>query len=219
MGFCIFNNVAIAARALQAEEGLDKLLILDWDVHHGNGTQHSFEQDPSILYISTHQFPHYPGTGNFGEVGVGRGEGTTVNIPLPPGSGDTEMLGALYRVLVPVARRFAPEMILVSCGFDAHRDDPLSSLEVSGQGYLAMTRLVRALADDLCGGRIAFILEGGYAASGLIEGTTALLRGLLEPTPGALPAVPEIPAGSNLRAIVDGVASAQAAFHPEIGAP
>jgi acetoin utilization deacetylase AcuC-like enzyme len=216
MGFCLFNNVAIAARALQAEEGLDKILILDWDVHHGNGTQHSFEADPSILYISTHQFPHYPGTGDFGEVGLGAGEGTTVNVPLPAGSGDAELVGALQRVLAPVARRFRPDMILVSCGFDAHRDDPLASLEVTGAGYLAMTHVVRALAEEVCGGRLAFVLEGGYAASGLIEGTTALLEGVLTSEPGAAPPSPEAPAGSILRGVIDQVAAAQARWYPDI---
>jgi len=116
MGFCLFNNVALAARALQAEEGLDRVLVLDWDVHHGNGTQHSFESDPSVLYFSTHQFPFYPGSGDVGEAGIGRGEGTTVNAPLPAGAGDAEIVGVLQRLLVPVARHFRPEAILVSAG-------------------------------------------------------------------------------------------------------
>ena len=136
MGFCLFNNVAVAARALQAHEGVERVLILDWDVHHGNGTQHSFEDDPSVLYFSTHQFPYYPGTGDFGEVGVGRATGTTVNVPLPAGCGDAEYVGTLQRVFVPVARWFRPDVVLVSCGFDAHRDDPLAAMEVLGSGLL-----------------------------------------------------------------------------------
>jgi acetoin utilization deacetylase AcuC-like enzyme len=219
MGFCIFNNVAIATRALQQDEGLGKILILDWDVHHGNGTQHSFAADPSILYISTHQFPHYPGTGNFDEIGIGAGEGATVNVPMPAGCGDTEYLGVLQRILVPVARRFAPDMILVSCGFDAHLDDPLASMELSRNGYLAMTRLLRRLAHEVCGDRLLFVLEGGYAPSGLIDGTGALLEGLLEEPPSDDDAVIEMPAGSTLRSLVDRVSSAQTVHHPEIGAP
>jgi acetoin utilization deacetylase AcuC-like enzyme len=217
MGFCLLNNVAIAARALQADAGLDKLLVLDWDVHHGNGTQHSFEEDPSVLYVSTHQYPYYPGTGDAGEAGRGRGLGTTLNIPLPAGCGDPEYIGVFQRLLVPAARHYAPQMILVSCGFDAHRDDPLASMEVSREGFAALTRIVRALADELCDGRVCFVLEGGYAPSGLIEGTSAVLDAMLEP-PGELPAAIDAPAGSPLRSVVDRVAAVHAARYPGLGA-
>jgi acetoin utilization deacetylase AcuC-like enzyme len=179
MGFCLFNNVAIAARALQAEHGVDKLLILDWDVHHGNGTQHAFETDPSVLYFSLHQFPYYPGTGSFGEVGSGRGEGATVNVPLPAGAGDAEYVGLMQRVFAPVVRGFRPELILVSAGYDAHRDDPLAEMRVSGAGFAAMSAIVRVLAEEVCDGRVAFVLEGGYAASGLEEGVSGLLAACL----------------------------------------
>lgn len=217
MGFCLLNNVAIAARAVQASTGVEKLLLLDWDVHHGNGTQHSFEDDPSVLYASTHQFPFYPGTGDAGETGVGRGRGTTLNIPMPAGCGDAEYVGVLQRLLTPVARAYAPQMILVSCGFDAHSDDPLASMEVSRQGFLVMTRIVRALADELCGGRLCFVLEGGYAPSGLIEGTTAVIDALLEtPGPATAPAPIEAPAGSTLRAVVDRVVDAQRSHWADI---
>jgi acetoin utilization deacetylase AcuC-like enzyme len=218
MGFCLLNNVALATRALQREEGLDRILILDWDVHHGNGSQHSFEEDPSVLYFSTHQFPHYPGTGDFGEAGRGAGLGTTVNVPLPAGCGDTEYLGVLHRLLVPIARRFAPQMILVSCGFDAHREDPLASMQLSRDGYLAMTRLVRALAADLCQERIAFVLEGGYAARGLEEGTSAVLEAMLE-DPIPPPPPPDAPPGSTLRLVLDRVVRVHGGRHVGLGAP
>ena len=202
MGFCLFNNVAIAARALQAEHGVGKVLVLDWDVHHGNGTQHSFETDPSVLYFSLHQFPYYPGTGSCGEIGSGRGEGATVNVPLPAGAGDAEYVGLLQRVFAPVARGFRPELILVSAGFDAHRDDPLAAMQVSREGFAAMSAIVRAVADEVCGGRVAFVLEGGYAPSGLEEGVGALLSTFLAEAPARPPAQPA-PAHSLLGRVVE----------------
>ncbi len=205
MGFCLFNNVAIAARALQAEHGVGKLLVLDWDVHHGNGTQQAFETDPSVLYFSLHQFPYYPGTGSFGEIGSGRGEGTTVNVPLPAGAGDAEYVGVVQRVLVPVVRAFRPELILVSTGFDAHRDDPLAAMNVSGDGFAAMSAIVRALADETCGGRAVFVLEGGYSASGLEEGVRALVSAYLcerPALPSAIPAPPESLLGRVIERLV-----------------
>ena len=216
MGFCLFNNVAIAARALQVELGLDKILILDWDVHHGNGTQHSFENDPSILYLSMHQFPHYPGTGRFDEAGSGAGLGATLNLALPPGCGDEEYIGLAHRVVVPVAQRFAPEMILVSCGFDAHRDDPLAAMNVSATGYREMTGVVARLAAELCGGRLAFVLEGGYSISGLEEGTDAVLEALCDPGPVSL-APPQASEGSTLHALVEATATVHGGRYPDIG--
>jgi acetoin utilization deacetylase AcuC-like enzyme len=179
MGFCLLNNAAIAVRAVQAELQVEKVLVYDWDVHHGNGTQHVFERDPSVLYASTHQFPFYPGTGDFGEAGVGAGEGTTLNVPLPAGCGDAEYAAVAERVLVPVARSYRPELIVVSCGFDAHRDDPLAAMQLSGEGFRNLAAVMRALADELCGGRLVLLLEGGYALSGLREGTEAVLDVLL----------------------------------------
>ena len=218
MGFCLFNNVAIAARALQAEDGVERILILDWDVHHGNGTQHCFDEDPTVLYASTHQFPFYPGTGAAHEAGHGDGAGTTLNVPMPAGCGDEEYLGALQRLLVPVARAFRPEIVLVSCGFDAHRDDPLAEMQVSGDGFRAMAALVRALADDLCEGRLACVLEGGYAASGLFEGTAAVLAALLADPP--LPLHPSVNPGRSrpLAAIVERVAAVHRRRYPDLGA-
>jgi acetoin utilization deacetylase AcuC-like enzyme len=217
MGFCLFNNVAIAVRALQAEAGLERVLLLDWDVHHGNGSQHCFEADPAVLFASTHQFPFYPGTGDFGERGHGRGLGTTLNIPLPEGCGDEEYTGVLRRILVPVTKQWRPEMIVVSCGFDAHRDDPLGSMRVSGAGFGAMTHIVRALADDLCGGRLLLVLEGGYALSGLRGATGATLDALLEGR--SVPPHPtDLVPGSVLEGVVSRVSEAQGEFFSGLGA-
>jgi acetoin utilization deacetylase AcuC-like enzyme len=216
MGFCLFNNAAITARALQAEAGVGKILIFDWDVHHGNGTQHIFEEDPSVLYVSTHQYPFYPGTGDAVEAGIGKGVGSTLNIPMPAGCGDHEYVGALQRLLVPAALAFRPEIILVSCGFDAHADDPLGAMEVSGAGFRDMTTITRALAEDLCGGRLVFLLEGGYAISGLREGMSAVLDALV--TPQDSPTSVEMPAGSTLRSIVGRCTTVHSGHFPEIGA-
>jgi acetoin utilization deacetylase AcuC-like enzyme len=217
MGFCLFNNVAVAARAIQAEFGSPRVLILDWDVHHGNGTQHSFEDDPSVLYISTHQFPFYPGTGNFGEDGEVRGRGATLNVPMPAGCGDAEYVGVMQRVIVPAAIKFQPDLILISCGFDAHRDDPLASMELSINGYRAMANTMRALADDYCGGRIAYVLEGGYALSGVREGAREVLESLVaEETPELAVAV-DLEPGSTLRGLVERVAEVHAGRIPNLG--
>ncbi len=206
MGFCLFNNVAIAARALQAQESVDRILILDWDVHHGNGTQHLFESDPSVLYASIHQYPLYPGTGAVGEIGVGRGEGFTLNVPLPAGCGDCEYVGVLQRLIEPAARSFNPEMILISCGFDAHRDDPLAAMNVTREGYRQMTAIARALADDLCSGRLAFVLEGGYAVSGLEQGVNAVLDVIEADISPEVPKNAPLLSGTLLEAVVQQVA-------------
>ena len=218
MGFCLFNNAAIAARALQAD-GLDKIAILDWDVHHGNGTQHTFEDDPSVLYVSTHQYPYYPGTGDASEAGRGRGLGATVNVPMPAGCGDVEYIGVMQRIVAPVLRQFAPDMILVSCGFDAHRDDPLASMEVTQRGYRAMTSIVRDVAADVCDARLAFVLEGGYATSGLIEGTTATLAELSSQVSANAEDFQEAAPGSTLRSILERVAPVHRRTVPGIGSP
>lgn len=222
MGFCLFNNVAVAIRALQAEGGRPRILVFDWDVHHGNGTQHIFEEDPDVLYVSTHQFPFYPGTGDFGEEGEGRGRGTTLNIPMPPGCGNAEYVGVVERLVVPAAIGFAPDLIVVSCGFDAHRDDPLASMEVDYQGYAAMAGTMRALADMLCEGRIVHVLEGGYALSGVREGARAVLESLVaEPsgvTFGHEDGRANLEAGSALKQIVDSVHAVHGRRIPNLGA-
>lgn len=218
MGFCLLNNVAIATRVCQRELGTPRILIFDWDVHHGNGTQHSFEDDPNVLYVSTHQFPFYPGTGSHREAGVGRGVGATLNVPMPAGCGDAEYVGVVERIITPAAIAFRPDLILVSCGFDAHRDDPLASMEVSHAGYLAMAMRLRALADELCSGRIVHVLEGGYSLLGVREGTSAVLESLVvETADPSLPATP-LETGSALRAIVERVVGVHGGRIPDLGA-
>jgi len=162
MGFCIFNNVAIAARCALGNFNLNRVLIADFDVHHGNGTQDAFYADPNVLYFSTHQYPHYPGTGWMDETGTGEGEGTTVNFPMAGGWGDEEYLRAFKEVLVPVARRFQPQLILVSAGFDAHWADQLAMMRVSITGFAQMSMILKELAGELCQGHIVYALEGGY---------------------------------------------------------
>ena len=169
MGFCLLNNVAIAAAALLAEAPEARVLILDWDVHHGNGTQAIFYESPQVLYGSTHQFPFYPGTGSVGEAGHGSGQGFTVNVPLWVGSGDAEFLAGIDSILNDHASRFAPDLVLISAGFDAHRDDPLAGLAVSTSGFIEATRRVCAFADVVCGGRVVSVLEGGYNLSALAD--------------------------------------------------
>ena len=165
MGFCILNNVAILARYLQARHGLDKVMILDWDVHHGNGTQHTFEEDPSVLFASTHQYPFYPGTGAWSETGIGKGRGATVNCPMRAGSGDKDYEAAFMEKILPALDDFKPEFVIISAGFDAHRDDPLGGVNLSTGFYGWMTRRVMELADKHAGGRIVSVLEGGYNLS------------------------------------------------------
>ena len=162
LGFCLFNNVAIAARYLQRQHGLDKILILDWDVHHGNGTQHSFEDDPSVLYVSTHQYPYYPGTGAYSETGIGRGDGATLNCPMPAGAGDEQYRQAFSEKILPKIDRFAPEFVIISAGFDAHVDDPLASICLSTEFFGWMSARLMEIADKHCSGRLISLLEGGY---------------------------------------------------------
>ncbi|HEX77900.1 MAG TPA: histone deacetylase [Dehalococcoidia bacterium] len=179
MGFCLFNNVAVAARHALADFGLERILIVDFDVHHGNGTQEAFYHDPSVLYFSTHQYPFYPGTGGANEVGVGEGEGLTVNVPLPAGCGDEEYLQAFEEILLPAARRFQPQLVLVSAGYDIHWADRLALMQVSTTGIGHMVALLRGLAQELCQGRLVFALEGGYYYPSLAASVKATFDVLL----------------------------------------
>ena len=162
MGFCLFNNIAIAAKYALAKYELERILIIDFDVHHGNGTQATFYNDPQVLYISTHQYPFYPGTGGVEETGSAAGKGTTVNIPLPAGCGDAEYLQVYEQIIIPAARGFNPQLILVSAGYDPHWADEIALMEVSVTGFAHMARIIKGLADELCSGRLVFCLEGGY---------------------------------------------------------
>ena len=161
MGFCLFNNIAVAAAALRAE-GVARVAIVDIDVHHGNGTQRTFYEDPSVFYASTHQYPYYPGTGAEGETGAGAGRGFTLNVPLVAGTTDAPFQDAYESLIVPRLESFRPEIVLVSAGFDAHERDPLGGLRVSTNGYAAVVRLLGDAAGKLCDGRIALVTEGGY---------------------------------------------------------
>jgi len=180
MGFCLFNNVAVAARYALAERGLERVMIVDFDVHHGNGTQDEFETDPAVVYLSTHQYPHYPGTGYWDETGQGDGAGTVVNVPLGGGIGDQGFARIFSEIVTPVAWRFQPQLILVSSGYDAHWDDPLASLVLSVAGYTAIAQALKELAVELCDGRLVLTLEGGYHLDALaysVLNTFAVLRG------------------------------------------
>ena len=175
-GFCLFNNIAIGARYGLKHLGMERILIVDWDLHHGNGTQHSFEESDQVLYFSTHQSPCFPGTGGLGEVGRGHGEGYTVNVPLPGGQNDDAFARIFNELLVPVARKFQPDCIMVSAGYDIHYSDPLGGMVVTTDGFAYMTRVLTELAGELCNGRLVLVLEGGYNLAGLTEGVLATLR-------------------------------------------
>ncbi|MFI5181203.1 MAG: histone deacetylase family protein [Thermoanaerobaculia bacterium] len=162
MGFCFFNTAAVVARDLLVHHGLSRVLIADFDVHHGNGTQHLFWEDERVAYVSVHRFPFYPGTGAADETGTGRGRGTTANVPLPAGSGDAPYAGGFVAALERLAERFRPEFLVVSAGFDAHEKDPLGGMKVSTDGFGWMTRALRDVASAFAGGRIVSVLEGGY---------------------------------------------------------
>ena len=176
MGFCLFNTAAIGARYLQKVHGAKRVAVVDWDVHHGNGSQDAFYDDPSVLFLSTHQYPYYPGTGAVDEVGRGAGEGYTVNVPLPAGCGDDEYLAVFREVVAPVVEGYDPDWLLVSAGFDSHRADPLGAMNVTEQGFGVMADALLELARKHAGGRAAFLLEGGYDLPALRNSVAAVLE-------------------------------------------
>jgi acetoin utilization deacetylase AcuC-like enzyme len=197
MGFCLLNNVAIAARSALAAGAVERIAIVDWDVHHGNGTQHLFEAERDVLFISLHQFPLWPGTGAASELGRGPGEGATLNFPLPPGTGDAIYHGLFREVIVPVLTEFRPELILVSAGFDAHERDPLAQMALSTAGFAALAAELRGAADALCEGRLALTLEGGYDLDALAASVGAVVDALSCEPPSRLPDPGQWDAGGN----------------------
>jgi acetoin utilization deacetylase AcuC-like enzyme len=190
MGFCLLNNVAVAAAHARAR-GLQRVAVVDWDVHHGNGTQEIFWRDQGVLYLSTHQFPFYPGTGAVDERGEGEGEGYTVNVPLAAGGGDAVYRGAFERVVLPVLEQYAPELVLVSAGFDASARDPLAQMQLSDQAFGWMAGELARLADKSAGGRMALVLEGGYDLVALQGGLRSAIDGMLDGRSVELPRAPD----------------------------
>jgi acetoin utilization deacetylase AcuC-like enzyme len=209
MGFCIFNNVAVAAQHAVDAHGAGRVLVLDWDVHHGNGTNDIFHSSSDVLYASLHQSPLYPGTGPLSDNGSGAGEGYTLNLPVPPGSGHAEWLSLLQHVLVPVARGYRPRLVLVAAGFDAHRDDPLANCELTEESYAAMTSVVRELAREL-EAPLAFTLEGGYDLRALSSSVVAVLEAAL--SDGEPPAVP-------IEGLAEEARAHYARWWPELSSP
>ena len=201
MGFCLFNNVAIGAAHLRTRHRLDRVMVVDWDVHHGNGTQHSFARDPGVLFVSTHRWPFYPGTGALDEMGEGDGRGFTVNLPFPGGFGDAEYAEAFHAVVAPLALEYEPQLILVSAGFDPHRRDPLGGMAVTEHGFAGMTRALLDVAGRVCDGRVVAVLEGGYDLRATRDSAEAVLDVLCD---RVLPPPPPLPP-SHARPVLEAV--------------
>ena len=180
MGFCIFNNIAIGTRYIQKKYNLQKVLIVDWDVHHGNGTAAMFYDDPTVLYFSVHQYPFYPGTGNETEKGSGKGLNYNINVPLSAGSSDKDYIEAFQQKLVPSALEFSPDFVLISAGFDACKGDLLGGMKVTAQGFAQLTQIVKQIAQKCCEGRLVSILEGGYNLDGLAASVEEHIRVLIK---------------------------------------
>jgi acetoin utilization deacetylase AcuC-like enzyme len=177
MGFCFFNNVAIAAASARAR-GLSRVAIVDYDVHHGNGTQWSFYNDPSVLFISSHQFPYYPGTGAASDIGTGAGSGYTINLPLSAGATDADYELVYTKIALPILKQFRPELILISAGFDAHMNDPLAGMRLTGPYFGHLTSAIATVADECCDGRVVAVTEGGYDLAALAESLRASIHAL-----------------------------------------
>jgi acetoin utilization deacetylase AcuC-like enzyme len=180
MGYCLFNNMAIATRYLQKKHKVEKVLIIDWDVHHGNGTQDIFFEDGSVFFFSTHQWPWYPWTGSAEETGSGKGKGTTLNVPLPAGSGDADLIDAFENKLRPAARAFKPDAVLISAGFDSRTGDPLGRFRVTDRGYQRLTQILLEIAQENAEGRLISALEGGYSLEGLSKAVPSHIAALMK---------------------------------------
>jgi len=174
-GFCIFNNVAIGAMHAIMKNKMDRILIVDWDLHHGNGTQAQFYEDPRVLYFSTHQYPYYPGTGAIEEIGRGKGLGYNINVPLRPGVDSAQYVRIFRRIIYPISMKFKPDLVMISAGFDPYYKDPLGGMKVTPDGFACMARILLDIADKCCGGKIVVTLEGGYHLTGLAESIKAVL--------------------------------------------
>jgi len=210
MGFCLFNNVAIAVTHILHKYKLERIVIVDFDVHHGNGTQDVFYTNPGVLYVSTHQSPHYPGTGRVDQIGEGEARGTTVNIPLPSGCGDEEYNQVFEQIIVPAIRSFDPKIIVVSAGYDGHWSDGLAGMQLSITGFAQITGIIKQLADELCDGRLVFSLEGGYnltALSASVRATFEVLLGKedIEDKLGQLPLEVKVPNITGLMQLIKGI--------------
>jgi acetoin utilization deacetylase AcuC-like enzyme len=205
MGFCLFNNIAVAAEHAVRELGCRRVLVLDPDIHHGNGTQHSFEARDDVLYVSSHRYPFYPGTGWFDETGTGRGAGFTLNLPLPMGLRDADLLHVWRRAVEPVVNSWQPDLILVSAGFDTWHADPIGDLQITADGFAALFQLFRTWADQNCSERIACVLEGGYDPAGVAAGVRAALTALAAPRAdeAAIARVSEQPVSDEARKIAE----------------
>jgi acetoin utilization deacetylase AcuC-like enzyme len=212
MGFCLFNNVAVAA-AHGLARGLERVMIVDFDVHHGNGTQKAFYDDRRVLYVSSHAWPFYPGTGALHEVGDGEGLGFTVNLPLPGGLGDREFTGVYREIVEPIGRAFDPELVLVSGGFDAHRGDPLAPMDLTPRGYAELMDVCLSVAEGSAGGRVVVVLEGGYGLPALAEDAATVVRSLL----GERPRQPVAWTADALDGLLRSYRSTFARFWPALG--
>lgn len=212
MGFCIFNNVGVAAEAARRDYGLKRIAIVDWDVHHGNGTQHSFEDDQEILFISTHQSPAYPGTGNIHETGRDRGTGFTVNMPLPAGCGDQEYALFFDQVIIPVLDQFKAELLIISAGQDAYRQDPLAGMSLTHRGYFSMAEKLTASAERWSGGRVLICLEGGYHLQGQAGAVIQVLNALGHWGLPITEQAPDLTPGRHVQQRLEEVLSVQRAY-------